>query len=165
MPNWKEAIIMATMILLAASPAQAAMKADQVIVNKAERQLLLMSKGQVFKKFKVALGGNPVGRKWREGDQRTPEGRYLLDTKKSDSGYYKAIHVSYPNSADRLRARLGGFSPGGAIMIHGQKNGFDWLTLTAQNLDWTQGCIAVKNEEMEEIWAAVDAGTPILINP
>ncbi|OGT87738.1 MAG: hypothetical protein A2286_06170 [Gammaproteobacteria bacterium RIFOXYA12_FULL_61_12] len=162
--SWKRAIILAS-ITITASLAHASGKADLVVVNKAERQLLLMSRGQVLKQFKVALGGNPVGHKRREGDQRTPEGRYLLDTKKSDSGYYKAIHISYPNGADRLRARLGGFSPGGAIMIHGQKNGFDWLTLIAQNLDWTQGCIAVKNEEMDEVWAAVDAGTPILINP
>ncbi|MBU0499358.1 MAG: L,D-transpeptidase family protein [Gammaproteobacteria bacterium] len=164
MCNWKGAIVLTTAIL-ASSPAQASLKADRVIVNKAERQLLLMRRGKVFKQFKVALGGKPVGHKQREGDQRTPEGRYLLDEKKADSAFYKAIHISYPSERDRLRARREGSRPGGAIMIHGQKNGFAWLDLIAQNLDWTRGCIAVRNEEMDEIWAAVDAGTPIQINP
>ena len=124
-----------------------------------------MHKGEAIKTYRVALGGSPVGHKRQEGDQKTPEGHYLLDYKKPDSAYYKAIHISYPNAADKTQALERGLSPGGQIMIHGQKNGFGWLGLVTQQIDWTNGCIAVTDSDMEEIWQAVDPGTPIQINP
>ena len=140
-------------------------KADLVVVNKCERVLLLLHRGNEIARFRVSLGGQPVGHKQQEGDRRTPEGRYLLDYKKSDSAYYKAIHISYPNAEDIADARRRGVDPGGLIMVHGQKNGTephaDGLPLT----DWTAGCIAVLNAEMDRIWEAVDVGTPIQINP
>jgi murein L,D-transpeptidase YafK len=104
-----------------------------------------------------------VGHKQQEGDERTPEGKYLLDYKKDDSAFYKAIHISYPNQNDIENAKKRGVSPGGLIMIHGQRNGLGWLSFASQFFNWTNGCIAVTNSEMEEIWLAVDAGTPIEI--
>ena len=152
-------------LLLVATFCQAADKADIVVVQKKDRVMLLMKNGKEFKRYKIVLGGNPIGHKQQEGDQRTPEGNYVLDYKKSDSSFYKAIHVSYPHIEDKKRAKQLGVNPGGFIMIHGQKNGFGWLSGLAQQFDWTDGCIAVKNSEMDEIWDAVDVGTPIQINP
>lgn len=140
-------------------------KADMVFVKKLERKLYLIQNGKPFREYKIALGGNPTGHKQQEGDQRTPEGKYVLDYKKSDSAFYKAIHISYPNEKDKMDARKLGVSPGGAIMIHGQKNGYSWLNLISQSFDWTLGCIAVKNAEMDEIWGFVKVGTPIVIEP
>ncbi|MFW5936693.1 MAG: L,D-transpeptidase family protein, partial [Desulfosalsimonas sp.] len=114
----------------------------------------------------VALGGNPRGHKQQEGDGRTPEGLYVLDYKNPNSEFYKSIHISYPNADDRKTARELGVSPGGAIMIHGQKNGADRLsTEIIQLFNWTDGCIAVTNSAMDEIWQAVDINTPIRIKP
>ncbi len=127
--------------------------------------MLLMKNDKEFRRYNISLGGNPIGHKLQEGDQRTPEGNYVLDYKKSNSSFYKAIHVSYPNVEDKKRAKRLGVNPGGFIMIHGQKNGFEWLSILARLFDWTDGCIAVKNFEMDEIWDAVDVGTPIQINP
>lgn len=124
-----------------------------------------MKNGQVLKSYHVVFGANPHGHKEQEGDQRTPEGRYTLDYKKSDSAYYKAIRISYPNREDTASARKRGVSPGGQIMIHGQKNGRSWLAPFAQLFNWTDGCIAVTDAEMEEIWQAVKVGTPIEILP
>ena len=152
-------------MFLLATLCQAADKADLVVVQKKDRIMLLMKNGKEFIRYNVVLGGNPVGHKQQEGDQRTPEGNYVLDYKKSDSSFYKAIHVSYPNVDDLYWAKQSGVNPGGFIMIHGQKNGFGWLSGLAQQFDWTDGCIAVKNYEMDEIWDAVDVGTPIQINP
>src|SRR5690606_20762564 len=97
---------------------------------------------------RIALGGNPVGHKQQEGDQRTPEGRYVLDYRKPDSAYFRALHVSYPNAADAAAAKARGVSPGGLIMIHGQRNGFGWAAAATQRVDWTDGCIALSNEDM-----------------
>ena len=140
-------------------------KADLVLVRKHERKLYLIRNDKHFREYKIALGDNPIGHKQQEGDQRTPEGKYILDYKKPDSAFYKAIHISYPNEQDKMNARELGVSPGGAIMIHGQKNGYSWLSLISQSFDWTLGCIAVKNPEMDEIWDSVMVGTPIIIEP
>lgn len=140
-------------------------KADLVIVHKKERTLYLIRNNETFKAYRIALGANPKGHKQQEGDERTPEGKYTLDYKKPDSAYYKAIHISYPNDKDRERARELGVHPGGFIMIHGQKNGLESLENITQRFDWTDGCIAVKNAEMDEIWSSVETGTPILIEP
>jgi murein L,D-transpeptidase YafK len=142
-----------------------AQKADLVIVHKSAAKLTLKQGNQVVKEYAVVFGAQPVGHKQQAGDERTPEGRYLLDYKNEKSAFYKAIHISYPNEADIKRARSLGVDPGGDIMIHGQKNGFGWLAFIMQWFNWTDGCIAVKNSEMDEIWQAVDAGTPIDILP
>ena len=142
-----------------------AAKADQVIVVKSQRTLTLLSQGKVLRTFKVALGGTPVGAKEQEGDHKTPEGRYILDRRNPKSRFYKSIHVSYPNDQDKQRGSQRGVSAGGDIMIHGLPNGFGWLGATHRNMDWTDGCVAVTNGEMDEIWELVSDGTPIEIRP
>lgn len=136
---------------------------DSVLVDKSEEALFLLNDGEVVAEYSVAFGPNPDGHKRQEGDGRTPEGHYVLDYKKADSSFYKAIHISYPNQADREAAEKDGVDPGGLIMIHGQRNGFGWLSFIVQRLNWTDGCIAVTNSEMEEIWDLVSIGTPIEI--
>jgi murein L,D-transpeptidase YafK len=142
-----------------------AAKADQVIVTKSARTLTLFAQGKVLRTYKVALGGAPIGAKEQEGDHKTPEGHYLLDRRNPKSRFYKSIHVSYPNDQDKKRASERGASPGGDIMVHGLPNGFGWLGATHRNMDWTDGCIAVTNAEMDEIWELVADGTPIEIRP
>jgi murein L,D-transpeptidase YafK len=140
---------------------------DRVVVDKSERRMRLMQDGNVVREYRVALGDAPLGHKFREGDERTPEGEYLLDWRNPRSSYYKAIHVSYPNESDRIAARALGYQPGGMIMIHGKPNYISSPAVLAEydRRDWTDGCIAVTNEEMDEIWALVKDGTPILILP
>lgn len=140
-------------------------KADMVLVIKSESKLYLKKDGKILEEYHVVFGANPKGHKLQEGDERTPEGEYTLDYKKEDSAFYKAIHISYPNELDRKRAMINGVDPGGAIMIHGQKNDIGWLSLISQYFNWTDGCIAVSNSAMDEIWEAVDVGTPIEIKP
>ena len=161
--------ILLTLGLLLCVPQLRAQQArvDLVKVDKSERSLSLMSHGQVLHRFAVRLGGTPQGHKQREGDRRTPEGRYLLDFRKADSAFYRALHVSYPNRDDRANARRLGVPPGGAIMIHGQPNG---LQLTADSTvtipyDWTDGCIALSNADMTTLWNLVQVPTPIEIDP
>ena len=140
-------------------------KADFVLVIKSESTLYLKSGGKTLKEFHVVFGKNPKGPKVKEGDKRTPEGRYVLDYKKEDSVYYKAIHISFPNEKDKQHAKELGVNPGGQIMIHGQKNGFVWPASITQLFNWTDGCIALSNKDMDEVWDAVGVGTPILIEP
>ncbi|MGL1930389.1 MAG: L,D-transpeptidase family protein [Desulfotalea sp.] len=136
---------------------------DSVLVKKLEKKMYLLQNDKIIKEYRVSFGANPAGHKEREGDERTPEGKYILDYKMSDSSFYKAIHISYPNKKDIEQARKKNVNPGGQIMIHGQKNGLGWLSIVSQRLNWTDGCIAVTNKEMEEIWELVDINTPILI--
>lgn len=136
-----------------------------VRVSKAERRMELLSADTVLRTYSIAPGGNPVGHKRQEGDSRTPEGRYVLDWRNPGSGYHLSIHISYPNAADEAAAASAGVPPGGMIMIHGQPNGFGWLGWLLQLVDWTDGCIAVDNAAMDEIWAMVPNGTPIEILP
>jgi murein L,D-transpeptidase YafK len=140
-------------------------RADRVIVMKKERTLTLISGDKVLKIYKVALGGDPIGPKRMEGDHKTPEGSYILDRRNPKSKYYRSIHISYPSEDDRERARKSGVSPGGDVMVHGLPNGFGWLGATHRTQDWTDGCIAVTDQEMDEIWSAVPDGTPIEIKP
>lgn len=140
-------------------------KADFVLVIKSDSTLYLKNDGKTLKKFHVVFGKKPKGRKVKKGDERTPEGRYILDYKKEDSAFYKSIHISYPNEKDKRRAKILGVNPGGQIMIHGQKNSFVWPASITQRFNWTDGCIALSNKDMDEVWDAVDAGTPILIKP
>lgn len=140
-------------------------KADQVVVVKSARTLTLLAKGKVLRTYKVALGGSPVGAKQQQGDHRTPEGHYVLDRRNPKSKFYKSIHVSYPNEHDRREAAKRGVSPGGDIMVHGLPNGFGWLGENHLVQDWTDGCIAVTDKEIDEIWDLVPDGTPIEIRP
>ncbi len=140
-------------------------KADRVIVLKGERKLVLMKRDRVLRIFQVALGRYPKGHKTRQGDAKTPEGEYTLDFKLKDSAFYRAIHISYPNERDLEHARSLGVDPGGKIMIHGLPNRMSASRVGHPKLDWTQGCIAVTNKEMDILWKMVDAGTPIEIHP
>jgi len=139
--------------------------ADNILVEKSVRRLTLFRGGKPLKVYQIALGSHPVGPKEREGDGKTPEGEYVIDRKIINSGFHRALHISYPNAADRARAASLGVSPGGDIMIHGLKNGFGWLGPLHRISDWTQGCIAVTNAEIEEIWDMVPVGTPVMIVP
>ena len=140
-------------------------KADMVMVVKCEKQLYLIRHRKILNVYKVTFGANPKGPKQQEGDARTPEGKYILDYKNEDSAFYKSIHISYPNEKDKKRAQALGVDPGGAIMIHGQKNGLRLRPSITQHYNWTDGCIAVSNRAMDAIWASVDVGTPIVILP
>ena len=135
----------------------------QVVVDKSQRRLYLYHKDKVIAKYHIALGKNPKGAKHIEGDGKTPVGKYILDFKKADSSYYRAIHVSYPSKKDIEYAKKLGKKAGGAIMIHGQPNGWGWLSIIRQRFNWTSGCIAVSNKDMDEIWTMVKIGTPIII--
>jgi len=125
----------------------------------------LMADGKVTRTYKVALGQGGLGPKQREGDARTPEGRYVIDAKSDHSKYHKALHVSYPSAEDRKRAARQEVSPGGAIMIHGLPNGKTWVGARHRLFDWTLGCIAVTDEEIDEVWTLVPVGTPVEIRP
>lgn len=148
-----------------APPTALPLKADEVVVVKSTRRLMLLRDGQVLRTYRVALGSDPVGDKLRDGDGRTPEGHYVLDWRKPDSEYYRAIHISYPDRLDVAQARAAGVPPGDSIMIHGLPENYAWLGARHARYDWTEGCIAVSNAEMDEIWRAVDDGTPIEIRP
>jgi len=154
-----------SVLMTSQSPAQAAQPVDKVVVMKKERTLELLSQGKVIKTYKVALGGDPVGPKARQGDHKTPEGSYVLDSRNSHSQFYKSIHISYPSARDRARARQRGFSPGGDVYIHGLPNGYGTIGAAHRLRDWTDGCVAVTNEEIDQIWKVVPDGTPIEIKP
>ena len=125
----------------------------------------LVNHGKVVKTYKIALGGDPIGPKMRQGDHKTPEGIYVLDRRNPHSQFHKAIHISYPSDRDRAVARAKGFSLGGDVFVHGLPNGFGYVGAAHRLKDWTDGCIAVTNEEVDEIWKSVADGTPIEIRP
>jgi tetratricopeptide (TPR) repeat protein len=139
--------------------------ADKILIEKKERRLTLISKGRVLKTYKIALGGDPNGPKERQGDNKTPEGTYVIDSRNKDSHYHLSLHISYPNEKDKKRAKQRGVSPGGDIMIHGIKNGFSWVGDLHTEVDWTKGCIAVTDEEIEEIDKLAPNGTIVEIKP
>ena len=151
-------------LALAQTPSQP-QHADRVVVLKKQRTLQLLSQGKVIRTYRIALGGNPVGPKTRQGDHKTPEGVYVLDSRNAHSQFHRSIHISYPNARDRAAARQKGVSPGGDVFLHGLPNGYGWVGAGHRAKDWTDGCIAVTNEEIEELWAAVSDGTPIEIRP
>lgn len=136
---------------------------DLVKVDKSENKMYLIKDGKTLKQFHVAFGTNPKGHKKQEGDEKTPEGIYTLDYKKENSSYYRAMHISYPNTKDVEEAKKRGVSPGGFIMVHGQKNRFGWLSFITQRFNWTNGCIALTNPEMDEFMRLVNVGTKIEI--
>jgi murein L,D-transpeptidase YafK len=151
----------ALVLLMLSLPALADI--ELVKVDKSENRMFLIAGGEVVKEFHVALGGNPKGHKIQEGDKRTPEGRYTFDYKKEDSAFYRAMHISYPNEEDIARAEALGVSPGGFIMIHGQSNESKMKDAILQRFNWTDGCIALTNPEMDEFMDLVDVGTPVEI--
>ncbi len=153
------------LIALASSPLPPGTRADLIVVEKANRVLTAFANGKILRNYKIALGRAPVGAKEREGDNRTPEGEFIIDSRLEKSGYHRALHISYPRPSDIARAKAGGYQPGGAIMIHGIKNGFGWLGSLHTKSDWTRGCIAVTNPEIEELWRIAPNGTRVQIKP
>jgi len=139
--------------------------ADKVLVQKGKRQLHLLKDGVILKSYRIALGGNPRGDKTRRGDERTPEGVYTIDWRNPRSKYHLSLHISYPDSKDRMQAKRKEVSPGGDIMIHGTPNGLGWIGSIHNLVNWTNGCIAVSDHEIEEIWRAVPNGTVIELLP
>lgn len=149
----------------AAAVAGSALFADQVLVIKSERKMYLLQNGVIFKEYDIMLGLNPLGHKQEKGDNRTPEGRYVLQGRNPQSRFHRSIHISYPNEEDRKGAEERGVDPGSHIAIHGlpeksEESAWDFI-----ERDWTNGCIAVTNPEIEEIWELVKDGTPIEIRP
>ncbi|TLZ19730.1 MAG: hypothetical protein E6K32_15100 [Gammaproteobacteria bacterium] len=140
-------------------------RADRIVVHKASRTLELYRGSQLLRSYSVALGPHPVGRKEREGDGRTPEGRYIIDYRNPNSSFHRALHVSYPSARDAAAAYRRGVSPGGLIMVHGLRNGWGALGRFGITRDWTAGCIALTDRDIDEVWRAVADGTPILIEP
>ena len=154
-----------TSALLTPSVEAALPMADRVLVQKGERKLQLMRNGEVLRTYRIALGLRPEGHKEYEGDFRTPEGQYRLSRRNPNSEYFLSIQIDYPNDRDIKRARRLGQRPGGAIMIHGQPNVPRKPRDYYSNVDWTEGCIAVSNSDMVEIWLMTPPDTPIEIRP
>lgn len=153
-------------VVMAPAPVAAApAKASFVYVDKSEREMFVFAGRELLLHYRVALGRAPLGHKQQEGDRRTPEGRYVLDWKNPNSRYHRSIHVSYPNAADRRNARDRGVSLGGDIMIHGQPNRSPLPAAQLQAFDWTDGCIALTDEQMDALWKLIDTPVPILIVP
>jgi murein L,D-transpeptidase YafK len=141
------------------------LQADKVIVLKNEKRMILMMNGEILKCYKVALGRGSTGPKTCQGDCKTPEGGYILNHRNGHSKFYRSIQINYPNRTDIANARKNGSNPGGDIMIHGLPDGFEELNEAHTEINWTKGCIAVSNREMDEIWQLVPDGTPIVIFP
>ena len=143
----------------------ASQQVDKILVVKSSRQLQLLSRGSAVKTYRISLGKRPNGAKEREGDKRTPEGFYWIDWRKVSDKFNLAMHVSYPNTKDSARALREGVAPGGMIMIHGTPLDNEYPEWYFQTLDWTDGCIAMRNEDMREVWSLVKDGTLIEIRP
>ena len=138
---------------------------DKILILKGQRRLHLLRRGRILKTYRIALGFNPKGHKRREGDGRTPEGHYFISARNPNSRFHKSLKISYPNARDRARARAAGLSPGGDIFIHGLPGGAASIGKLHALRDWTLGCVAVTNAQIEEIWATVPDGTPVEIRP
>ena len=158
-------LIMATLLLTLCVPLAMASKVDKVFVIKSARTLYLLDNGRVLQQYNISLGKRPEGHKKWEGDKRTPEGHYTLDYRNPESSFFRSIHINYPNERDLEYANYKGYEPGGAIFIHGLPNGKEHLEHKYKGKDWTDGCIALLNEHMEEIWHLVPDGTQIEIRP
>ena len=159
---WHHFLLAAQIAATAPSP-----QAERIFIDKSEHRLDVIAGNKVIASFKAGFGVYPVGPKQRQGDRKTPEGKYVLDYKNPNSAYYRSIHISYPNAADRARARRAGVPTGGDIMIHGQPN--DPRVAMAIKLwpspDWTDGCISLDNADMKKLWEMVKVPTPIEIVP
>ena len=172
--RWLAVIVAACVLIVDAGGAFAAStvrfnfdwtEAERIIIEKSLRRLTLVRKDKVKRTFPIVLGGNPVGHKVEQGDLKTPEGEYVIDYKNLNSEYYLSVRISYPNENDLRRARSLGVQPGGNIMIHGLPNDARPPYNRYLNEDWTEGCIAVSNTAMQEIWLAVRENTPVEIRP
>jgi murein L,D-transpeptidase YafK len=160
--------LLAAALLASDSSAQVlppAIQADRLVVHKAERTLTLYWHGAKLKSYRVALGGQPVGAKAARGDQRTPEGLYTATKRRKETAFHAALELSYPNGDDLARAKAAGVPAGGGIEIHGLREGFDWVGSAHVLFDWTDGCIAVTNADIDELVRAVPDGTPVEILP
>ncbi|NPA53979.1 MAG: L,D-transpeptidase family protein [Aquificae bacterium] len=144
------------------------LKPDSIVIYKSKRKMLLLKNGILIRKFYVSLGRNPIGKKEKIWDGKTPEGLYYIDWRNRNSSYFLSLKISYPNFEDKINAYVKGYNPGNMIMIHGFPN---WSFLypkyqeVLKYVDWTNGCIAVSNEEMKQIWDLVDDFTPVIIKP
>jgi murein L,D-transpeptidase YafK len=164
-PAFQRSTRLALLTLALAVPLTALPHTDRITIHKKARTMELMHAGHVIKSYKVALGGEPVGPKTRQGDHRTPEGVYLIDGRNAHSHFHRSLHISYPNATDRERARKLGVATGGDIYIHGLPNGYGFVGSAHRARDWTDGCVAVTDAEIEEIWRLVDNGTVVEIRP
>lgn len=140
-------------------------KVDKLILKKNKRELSVFYQGKLLKTYHVSLGRNPKGHKQKEGDKKTPEGLYFIDSKNPQSGYHRNLGVSYPNKEDILNAKNAGVDPGGEIKIHGLRNGLGFIGKFHWWFDWTAGCIALTDQEIDELYRAVEMRSPILIQP
>lgn len=146
-------------------PLPANVKADRILIEKSGHRLSLFAEDTLLKTYRIALGRGGLDAKQREGDALTPEGRYTISSRNDNSAYHLSLKISYPDPDDIERAQKAGVPPGSDIMIHGLRNGLGWLGPFHHLLDWTQGCVAVTNDEMDELWRAVPVGTPVEIRP
>jgi hypothetical protein len=146
-------------------PLPAGTTIDRIVVEKSAKRLSIFSDGRQIKSYRIALGRNPVGMKQEEGDMKTPEGTYKIDSRNAESSFHLALHISYPSEEDNRRAAARGVSAGFDIMIHGIRNGFGWIGAFHRWKDWTAGCIALTDEEIEELWRVTPDGTRIEIRP
>jgi|HubBroStandDraft_6_1064221.scaffolds.fasta_scaffold319546_2 murein L,D-transpeptidase YafK len=140
-------------------------KIQRIVIDKSTHTMMLMRDDKVWKSYKVALSRQAVGAKEREGDHKVPEGDYIVDSKHAHSRFHLALHISYPNAGDVKRAQKLGVKPGGNIEIHGVDKKYEWIGDLQRQVDWTDGCIAVTNAEIEEIFPLVKIGTPVVIRP
>lgn len=139
--------------------------ADEVLVVKSKRKMYLIREGEIFQEYRISLGDSPVGHKGKEGDKRTPEGRYIIDYRNPQSRFHLSLHINYPSDTDLQSALDKGVSPGGEIFIHGLPNGMAHQAIEFKGRDWTDGCIAITNTEIMQFWTLVKDGTPIEIKP
>lgn len=159
--------LIATLIFGCLPITHAEQQATKIVVYKAQRKMVLLDgNDDILKIYRIGLSGKPKGKKTQAGDKKTPEGLYYIEGRNPDSQYYKSLKISYPNADDRANAARLGVSPGGDITIHGLRKGAKWLgPFRSTYFKWTQGCIAVTNNEMDELWQLVPDGTPIEIKP
>lgn len=158
-------VVLIFLVHLSAQQPKPGERADAILILKKDHILELLQNGNIIRTYKVALGRGGLEPKEREGDARTPEGHYIIDSRNASSHYYKALHISYPGPDDIKRAQKLGTPPGGAIMIHGLPNGMGWIGSAHRLYDWTLGCVAVTDDEIDEIWNLVPVGTPVVIRP
>jgi len=147
------------------NPIDKSIKIDKIVIEKSKRKLQVYSNDKLIKTYKISLGQNPTGDKEFEGDKKTPEGEYVINDKNPNSGYYKNLGISYPNKQDIENAKKIGKDPGGQIKIHGIKNGLGWIGKIHLLMDWTAGCIALTNEDIDELYNVIKVETPIVIKP
>jgi murein L,D-transpeptidase YafK len=166
MVSSKTEVLCALLIVaVGASAAPREEHADHILVIKSQHTLTLLAHGKAIKVYKIALGSGGVGPKDHEGDRKTPEGNYVIDAKNTRTLWHLTLHISYPNAADRARAGAEHLPPGGDIMIHGVQKKDEYLGVLQHNFDWTYGCIALSNPELDEVSRLVPIGTPIEIRP